>query len=659
MQGLQSFLKNQLCLIVVTLCMFGAPVHSSEAVLITENTEELNLAVLSDYYEDTEGTLSLNELDSPEFQSRFKPVPNDVFNMGITRSVVWLRFDLRYRSSLGDELGTWLIQIGYPSLDLITLYVQDPDEGFIIVHSGDKYPYGIRSISHPTFLFPVDIRSGETARFYIRVETSGSMQIPLKLWSPLAYLERSSLEGVLTGAVLGILLVLLIYNCVQFIAIRESCYLFYVAYVSSFLLYLLSINGIGMALVWRDYPIINSAAPFFMSMMGVTGVIFSRYYLRLGESIQWLDWMYILMIMLGFLVMPISLLVQYGIAARLVMFQVLLSLPVLIITGGWFWVMQKNRAAQWFAIAFMLLLMGIGVHIMVLLGLIANTSVTSNAVIIGQALQATLLSLGLASRTRMLRMEKIKEEQLARRKIESTKHQLQESNRLKGAFLQAISKELSSPATQVAESLDDLVDGGSLESHKALLEAARHSSREINTVVSHLLTLTEFQSATVTVAQTPFHLRKQLEITVDRYRAKALVKRLPLVIDIDESVPYVLYGDSEKLMQALSYLIDNAIKFTDQGQVTVRAFAEPNEQGESLLSLQVSDTGKGIPPDRQEAVFEAFHQVEEDHSGDALGLGLAVCQHLVNILGGEVGYHPESSSGACFQIDVICQQSLS
>ena len=579
--------------------------------------------------------------------------------MGITRSVIWLRFDLRYRSYLGEELGIWLVQAGHPPLDLVTLYVQDPDEGFIVVHSGDKYPFGLRSIAHPTFLFPVEIRSGNTVRFYIRVETSGSMQIPLKLWSPLAYLERSTLEDVLSGCVLGILLVLLIYNLAQFIAVREFSYLFYVAYVGSFMFYLLSVNGIGMALIWQNYPMVNSAAPFFMSVAGVSGMIFSRSFLRLGEHAQWLDWMFILIIMTGLLIMPVSLLVHYGIAARLAMLQILFTLPIMIVTGSWSWLIQKNPAARLFTLGCALLLLGGGVHILMLLGWLANTPETSSAVLIGQVLQAIILSLGLASRTRSLRLERLQGERLACKKEEAGKLRLQESNRLKGAFLQAISRELSNPASQVTDLLDNLIAGESPDGHRAVLEAARKSSREMSSVVSHLLTLTEFQSESDTVALNPFHLRKQLDITMDRYRSKALTKRLKLHTEVDESVPQVLYGDSEKLMQALSYLIDNAIKFTHNGQVTVKAFSRRGESGEYLLSLQVVDTGPGIPPEHQEAVFKAFHQVELDHSEGALGLGLAVCQHLVNVLGGEVRYCPGSQSGACFQLDVSCQQSVS
>ena len=653
MQGLQGF---ALFLIVLSnLTMVSA--HGGEPVKIQENIRQLNLLHFADYYQDRDGSLNVSDLERVSFASQFKPVRSDTLNRGATRSVIWLRFDIHGSFSSDKALEPWLIQAGHPSLDLVTLYRKENNaRDFVAVHAGDKYPYGVRSVAHPEFLFPIEVSSGQSSRFYLRVETNGVAYILLKLWSPLAYLENSTIDMILSGGLLGLLFALLLYSLTQGLVIRDTVYLFYTAYLGSVSLYILSFSGLGAAFFWPELPFLSNSSAVFMSMMGVTSLLLARSFMQLEVNIPWLNRLFILFIMLAILAVPMSVLLDYSSVLQLMLSHILFSLPAVVLAGSWFWLIKKQLSMHGFVLAFLLLTLTGGSHIMMLLGHIPVTSQGVMLTASGLVVQVLLLAWALSDRVRRLGQERLKKEQYARNKMEMEKNRLQESNRLKGAFLQAISRELSSPLNQVADSLDDLAANESTREQKGLLEHARKSSHEMNSIISHLLTLTELQSATVTVANQPFHLQKQLDILVERYTAKAQSKHLALKIDVDDSVPHVLYGDKDKLMQALAYLIDNAIRFTEFGQIVVQAFASIKPEG-YLLSLQVRDTGEGIPEAHQQRVFDAFYQVQEDHSGGQLGLGLAVCQHLVNLLGGSVRYRDGVAEGACFQLDVDCSQN--
>ena len=661
MHGMRSLLFFQAFLsglIFWLISVLPSGVLANEAILITENTEQLNLASMSYYFEDHNGVLNVENIETEAVQGQFRPIAADYLNVGITGSVIWLKFDLRYLSYLGENLALWLLQVGHPPLDLVTLYAQDSEGEFIAVHSGDKYPFDLRVVAHPTFLFPLELVSGETNRFYLRVETSGSMQVPVKLWSSLAYLEYSTLENVLSGILLGVLLVMVAFHLIQFISVRDVCSLFCCFYLGCFLLYFLGTNGIGMALIWPDLPQINSATPFFMSLTSVVAVIFTRSYFRPGDSIQWLDWLFLLLIMAGLLIVPASLLIHYGIAARVVMAQVYLSLPLIITTGLYFWLFRGDRSAGYFTAAFVCLLMGGAVQSMMMVGYLDNTPLTANGIALGQAVQTLLLGVGLTRRIRQIREQLFLEEERKKALVERQNEHLLRGNQLKREYLQGISRELSKPIKKTARALEMFSSESHREIRQSLLQEARDCSQEMARIIDGLLRVEDFRANVANITQAPFHLRRQLELTENKVRVKVRSKKLDFSVCVDESVPDVLYGDSDKLMKALNYLIDNALDFTSKGQVAIVAKAELlPDSGECRLLLQVQDTGSGVPSGWDENIYKIFQQADPKRRASGhFGLGLPLCQHLVNRMGGYVRHDSNPGKGSCFELDITFRQ---
>ena len=291
---------------IFVFALFLFPVIAlAEATVITENTEELNLAAVSEYMEDPAGLFRVERLDKPENDSLFQAVEGDELNKGISHSVVWLTFELRYLSYVGEALGTWLIEVSHTNLDLVTLYIKDEWGDFQELHTGDKYPFDIRVIKSPRLLFPIDIRSGETLRFYLRVETSGSLQVPVRLWSPLAYIERSGQTDLLQGVMMGTIIIMLIYNLIVLLTIRNLSYLFLVGHVAAFLLYQLSVSGLGLRYLWPGYPPLSGAAPFYISLSGVCLILFGMAFLRLSDKTILLSRLYVfLFLMSSFICQP-------------------------------------------------------------------------------------------------------------------------------------------------------------------------------------------------------------------------------------------------------------------------------------------------------------------------------------------------------------------
>lgn len=646
-------LKQAACLLFLLFLFSSFSVHAvPEATVITENTESLNLVSIAEYLEDSQGVLRAEDLEKPEVMERFKTIEQGVLNRGLTRSVIWLRFDLKYISYVGDEVGEWLVEIAYPALDLVTLYVSDPWDGFQEYHSGDKYPFDIRSVAHPRFIFPVELFSGDSTRFYLRIETSGSMQIPVKLWTPLAYVEHTSKVDTLQGVVFGIMLVMLCYNLVLLMTLRDVSYLFYSTYIASFLLYLLSIKGTGIALIWPSLPIVNSAAPFFMSVTGIAGLLFAQSFLKLGEKSRRLNKIYIAFLLVGIFIMPLTLIVDHGLAAKMVMAQVLPTIPLLMLTGLYYWLYKQDRSARFFFMAFATLLIGGCIYGAMLLGLMPSNVFTRNIISVGIAIEVTLLSLALASRIRHLKDEMVEIELTANTELEKLNQRLVEGSRLKDEFLHAVSHELRTPMNGVMGALD-LIESDDQE----LLTAARESAQDMNEIIANLLSLTEVQSGTVALQKAPFHIGRQLAILEEQYKPACDKKGLSITVTVKDEVPDILYGDSDKLLKALSYVLDNAVKFTHEGGVAIEASVRPHDKPEKIrLYLSVSDTGIGIETRPGRDIYQAFEQLDGSSSRayGGLGLGLSVCRQLMHIMGGTISHSPRPGGGTVFELSVSC-----
>jgi len=147
-----------------------------------------------------------------------------------------------------------------------------------------------------------------------------------------------------------------------------------------------------------------------------------------------------------------------------------------------------------------------------------------------------------------------------------------------------------------------------------------------------------------------FQPRQVLEETARSMAFLASQKKLELHCQVDPNVPADLVGDPRALGQVLINLIANAIKFTDEGSVTVSVRSELEEGSQVLLHVCVADTGIGIPADKQASVFEAFVQADGSttrrHGGT--GLGLAICSNLVKLMGGRIWVETQAGQGSRF-----------
>lgn len=624
------------------------------AVTFDEQVRALPLGQSMYVFEDVRGDASIDDVSSQAVQGSFRLHDKPVLNAGYSRSVFWLRLDLQYLPRQEQGARSWLLELAYPPLDHLELYLPDDSGSFALAQrTGDALPFDSRQIRQNNYLFELSLEPGQTKRIYLRLESQGSIQAPLTLWSPNAYLEEQPGRIYVLGIIYGVLLVMLVYNLFIFLSVRDTSYLYYILYIASFGLYQISVNGAGIEYFWPDSPWwANAATPFLIGSAALFGCQFARSFLHTAEHSPWVDRLLLVLMASGAAVMILALCISYATALRLATYLALLFTVVIFAAGILAW-LRGMRVARYFIFAWTAFLVGGIVNTLMVLGYVPNVFLTMYASQIGSALEVGLLSLALADRINAMKEERTRILQEAGRKLEALNQELADSNRFKDEFLATVTHELRTPMNGVIGSLELMQTVKMDVELEQYQKTAAASARDMMRMVNDILALTELQAGKLYPRRDAFSLRGLLDGLCAQYAPRAEDKGLSFTLELDDSLPDTLEGDAAKLAQALGYLLDNAIKFTSEGGVTLEVGRAGSIGSNLPLSVVVSDSGIGFAHVEGD-LYQRFHQLDGSMTRKygGLGIGLAICRHLVDLLGGSLSHESQPGVGSRFRLNV-------
>lgn len=214
------------------------------------------------------------------------------------------------------------------------------------------------------------------------------------------------------------------------------------------------------------------------------------------------------------------------------------------------------------------------------------------------------------------------------------------ANRAKSTFLRNMSHEFRTPMHGVLGMVSLLKAKATDPWQKEKLAIAEQSAQKLLGLLDNLLDMSRIESGRMTLASTAFRLGEILESVRNTTAVLAQAKLLKLNVDAPESLTSLLLkGDPQRLGQVLTELINNAIKFSMRGDVTLRVIDESHEADTITLRFEVSDEGIGIAPDDQRRIFEAFEQADGSNTRQygGAGIGLRLCKQLIQLMGGTIG----------------------
>ncbi|MDB5873568.1 MAG: barA 10 [Ramlibacter sp.] len=224
------------------------------------------------------------------------------------------------------------------------------------------------------------------------------------------------------------------------------------------------------------------------------------------------------------------------------------------------------------------------------------------------------------------------------------------ASRAKSDFLANISHELRTPMNGILGLLHLALKTDLTARQRDYLDKAQGSSKQLLRIITDVLDFSRMQAGRLRLEHSDFSLDTLLEDVAALLIDKSSAKGLGLSFDIDPAVPMRLRGDAARLRQILVCFADNAVKFTDSGEVLVGARVEQQTGDDVLLRFEVRDTGIGIDPAQVGMLFRGFEQADSSSTRKfgGTGLGLAIAKTLAELMGGEVGLQSEPGAGSTF-----------
>ena len=638
-----------------------------QAATLSSQTFEKNLLADLQFFEDTTGELSLEQVkQKKESFQKWDQAGTDL-NFGFTRSTYWIQIPLQ---RLAEAPPDWLLELDYAKYKLLKLYTP---QGEVFV-TGDQAGLSSRPYFDRVFVFPVRVETS-LANYYLSVTSQYPLTIPVKVWQPNTYRERQQIFQALQFMYFGALVLLAMYGLFIYFAIRDKRFLVYCAYILATGLGNFAGNGYGRLWLWPNLPFLEEISQTNLLCLGAGfAIMFSRMLLLAANDQTWLCRCMKLSQHCFFLLWAMTFMNAAWPGLLLYVSQLLMVNAILMSTLVTMACVNAYRSrlpgTRFFLVGWGIFSIGIAAASMRSFNLIPSNTLTIYAVQLSTLFEMVLMAMALAD---LLRLEQ------------------QAFNRTQEEALQAKQSLLS--LTQESESKLRRAVAQRTEQLQTALNAEKNLREQyvrFGSIISH-----EFRTPLTIIQSQASLMRKEHDLGIDEIKTRlgsisSATQRLKLMFDkwlysdaithkldkldlhplalIDWLRSFVKHNDhlfskhcvnlqlhpqvnwiqvdEYQLEIALTNLIDNAIKYSSEGtEIRIETRAKTN-----FFGIAVQDQGRGIPKADQSKIFDAFYRVNSESTVHGVGLGLSIVQRIVSAHGGHIEFASQEWHGTMFCI---------
>jgi len=592
------------------------------------------------YLEDRAGNLEFPEVQ----EHRFSPYAGNTVNFGFTRSVYWFRIDLERDIQAAQK--RWWLMITYPLLEHVDVYLVDADKRLISRQKlGSMVPGTIRELPLREFVTELSLREFTHTTLYLRVQTQSSMQLPMTIHSSESLFEEAERSNLEIGIYYGIFLIILLYNAGIYFYTKDPNYLRYIFFLSAYILWQLSFDGIGREYFWSGcYWIIEHGSSFWIAMSAYTALYFSRNFLHTSQYAPKMDRIIGWMMAISIILAVASLLLPYG---KVIQFNAALAsvLPAILLVTG-ILVMRKYRPARFYIAGWSSFLIGTLIFAFNKFDLIPNFYGVNHIQQIGSAIEMMFLSWALADRVHLLQKEYVDKlshlNETLTLKVNDALTEIRQKDQLfvqqsrlaaLGEMIEQIAHQWRQPLNTLALINQDLYVKYKLgQCNEACFE------RSHDQIDHHL----QYMSKTIDDFRNFYKTdkSKHLENPEDLVKnalllSEVFLKYAKIKTEVRSTATLKVNIAKNEMIQVLMNLIKNAHDaIMEQGNRNGKILITV-EDDDGQIRITVDDNAGGIRPDVMERVFDIYFTTKDPEHGT--GIGLHMSKYIIeNSFGGQI-----------------------